>query len=137
MGSARGSAPAPNHTSSMARSSVPMRLRSRPPSAPASASSRQSSRAILPAVYRVTPRAIVSGNGRPPAQQPKLLDRLRDALRVCEYSPRTEQGYRRTMLPGAVKDPLREHLIRVGQIHQQDLAEGYGSGSLVEKARNH
>ena len=128
MGSARDSAPDSNHTRGMARSSVPMRLRSRPPSAPASASSRQSSRAILPAVYRVTPRAIVSGNGRPPAQQPKLLDRLRDALRARHYSPRTEQGYRRTMLPVAVKGPLWEHLVRVRQIYQQDLTERYGSG---------
>ena len=59
MGSARDSAPDPNHTSGMARSSVPMRLRSRLHSAPASASSRQSSRAILPTVDRVTSRATV------------------------------------------------------------------------------
>ena len=26
------------------------------------------------------------------------------------YSPRTEQGHRRTMLPEAVNGPLREHL---------------------------
>jgi hypothetical protein len=85
MRSARDSAPDPNHTSNMARSSVPMRLRSRPPSAPALTSPPQSSHAILPAVDRATPRATVSGNGRPPAQQPKLLDRLRDALRTFEY----------------------------------------------------
>ena len=135
MGSARDSAPDPNHTSGMARSSVPMRRRFRPPSAPASASSRQSSRAILPAVDRLSPRATVSGNGRPPAQQPKLLDRLREALRALQYSPRTEQGYRRTMLSGAVKGLLREHLLRVRQIHQQNLAERYGSGSSDENAR--
>jgi hypothetical protein len=83
MGSARDSAPDPNHTSSMARSPVPVRLRSRPPSAPASASPRQSSRAILPV-------AAVSGSGPPLAQQPKLLARLRDALRSRHDSPRTE-----------------------------------------------
>ena len=31
-----------------------------------------------------------------------------------------------TMLPGVVKEPLREHLKRVHATHQQDLAEGYG-----------
>ena len=39
-------------------------------------------------------------------RQPKLLDRLRDALHARQYSPRTEQGYWRTMLPEAVKGPL-------------------------------
>ncbi len=33
---------------------------------------------------------------------------------------------RRTMLPEAIKGPFQEHLARVRQIHQQDLAEGYG-----------
>jgi hypothetical protein len=135
MGSARDSAPVSNHTRGMARSSVPMRLRSRPPSASASASLLQSSRAILPAVYRVTPRATVSGNVRPPGLQPKLLDRLRDALRARRYSPQTEQGYRRTMLPGAMKGPLQEHRICLCQIHQQDLTERYSSGSPDENAR--
>jgi len=41
------------------------------------------------------------------------------------------------MLPEAVKSPLQEHLVRVRQIHQQDLAEEYGSGSSVENARRH
>ena len=86
MGSARDSAPDPNHTSSMARPSAPVRLRSRLPAAPASASPPQSSHAILPAADRVTPRATVSGSGRPPGQQPKLFDRLREALRTCEFS---------------------------------------------------
>ena len=33
------------------------------------------------------------------------------------------------MLTEAVKGPLREHLVRVRQIHQQDLAERYDSDS--------
>ncbi len=33
---------------------------------------------------------------------------------------------RRTVLPEALKAPLQEHLARVRQIHQRDLAEGYG-----------
>ncbi len=135
MGSARDSAPDSNHTSSMARSSVHMRLRFRSPSAPASASPEQSSRTILPAIDRVTPCATVSGNGHPSTQKPKLLDRLREALRARQYSPRTELGYRSAILPGSVKDPLRGHLVRMRQIHQRDQAEEYGSGSSAENAR--
>jgi hypothetical protein len=30
----------------------------------------------------------------PPSRQPKLLDRLREAVRARHYSPRTEQAYR-------------------------------------------
>ena len=30
-----------------------------------------------------------------------------------------------TMLPQAVKGPLREHLVRVRRIHERDLADGY------------
>lgn len=37
---------------------------------------------------------------------------------------------RRTMLPEAVKGPLRDHLARVRQIHQRDLADGYGRVSM-------
>ncbi len=33
---------------------------------------------------------------------------------------------RRTMLPEAVRDPLQRHLVRIREIHQRDLAEGYG-----------
>jgi hypothetical protein len=73
----------------------------------------------------------------PFGRQPKLLDRVRDALHARQQSLRIEQGYWRTMLPEAVKGPLREHLVRVRQIHQQDLAEGYGSGSSVENAWRH
>jgi len=37
---------------------------------------------------------------------------------------------RLTMLPEAVKAPLREHLARVRRIHQRDLADGYGRVGL-------
>ncbi len=37
---------------------------------------------------------------------------------------------RLTMLPEAVKPPLREHLALVRRIHQRDLADGYGRVSL-------
>jgi integron integrase len=37
---------------------------------------------------------------------------------------------RLTMLPEVVKTPLRQHLARVHQIHQRDLAAGYGRVSM-------
>lgn len=73
----------------------------------------------------------------PSGRQPKLLDRLRDTLHARQYGSRTEQRYPSTMLPEAVKGPLREHLVRVRQIHQQDLAKGYDGGSAAENARRH
>lgn len=37
-----------------------------------------------------------------------------------------------TMLPEAVKGPLRDHLARVRQTHQRDLADGYGRVPLPD-----
>jgi integron integrase len=39
---------------------------------------------------------------------------------------------RRTMLPAAVKPPLREHLLGVKKLHDQDLAAGAGSVFLPD-----
>jgi integron integrase len=39
---------------------------------------------------------------------------------------------RTTMLPQAVRDRLRDHLLEVRTVHQQDLAEGYGSVFLPD-----
>ena len=81
MGSAIDRSPDPTRTTTWARSPLPTgpRRTASPPSFPTSL---------------------------PFGRQPKLLDRLRDALHARQYSPRTEQGYRRTMLPEAVKGPL-------------------------------
>jgi integron integrase len=38
-------------------------------------------------------RAVVPQPAQKPQQQPKLLDRVRDAIRTRHYSPRTEQAY--------------------------------------------
>ena len=71
---------------------------------------------------------------------PKLLDRLREALRSRHYSRRTEETYchneilvrdgkgvkdRITLLPESLKIPLLEHLKRVKAIHERDLSEGW------------
>jgi len=37
-----------------------------------------------------------------------------------------------TMLPGALVEPLRDHLARVHRLHERDLAEGYGEASLPD-----
>lgn len=93
-------------------------------------------RPLLPTGPRGTPPTPSSHASPPSGRQPKFLDRLRDAIHARQYGPRTEQGYRHTMLPEAVMGPPWEHRVRMHQIHQQDLAEGYGSGS-VENARRH
>jgi hypothetical protein len=65
---------------------------------------------------------------------PKLLDRLREALRIRHYSRRTEETYCHwvkrfifiIMLPDTLKSPLQDHLQKVRTIHEKDLADGYG-----------
>jgi integron integrase len=37
-----------------------------------------------------------------------------------------------TMLPGALLEPLRDHLARVRRLHERDLAEGYGEAWLPD-----
>ena len=65
--------------------------------------------------------------GTATAGVPKLLDRLREALRSRHYSGRTEQTYcndgkgakdRITMLPESLKTPLQDHLKKVKAIHE-------------------
>ncbi len=91
----------------------------------------------LPTGPRRKAPTLLSHASLPSGRQPKLLDRLRDAHHARQYSPRTRQSHRLTMLPEAGKRLLWEHLVRVRQIHQQDLAERYGHGSSVENARRH
>ncbi len=63
----------------------------------------------------------------------RLLECLRLRVQDVEVAGkqitiRDGKGFqdRRTMLLEAVKGPLQEHLVRVRQLHQRDLAEGYG-----------
>ena len=50
------------------------------------------------------------------------------------------QRDRRTLLPGTVANPLREHLVGIKQLHQRDLASGDGHvtlpGNLASKYRH-
>ncbi len=87
MGSARDSAPDAARMSS----SLQPHLTARPCGYPVSASELRGdplgSRGAIPA--STPPSAAAAAPGR----QPKLLDRLRDALRARHYSRRTEQTY--------------------------------------------
>ena len=63
----------------------------------------------------------------------RLTECLRLRVQDVDFSAnqitvRDGKGFkdRVTMLPAVVKEPLREHLKRVREIHQRDLAEGYG-----------
>jgi integron integrase len=53
-------------------------------------------------------------------------------LTANQITVRDGKGFkdRLTMLPETAKDPLREQLARVRQIHQRDLADGFGRVSL-------
>jgi integrase len=69
----------------------------------------------------------------------RLLDALRLRVHDVEFE-RNEilvrdgkgQKDRITMLPAAVKGPLAEHLLRVRDLHQHDLAAGHGSVYLPD-----
>ena len=37
-----------------------------------------------------------------------------------------------TMLPDSVIEPLKEHLVRVKRLHQEDLTKGYGAVYLPD-----
>lgn len=94
-------------------------------------------------------------NPPPPPRPPKLLDRVRQAIRTRHYSHRTEKAYvhwierfisfhdkrhpvetgeaeigRFLMLPTAVKEPLLRHLQAVERQHEEDLRRGLGRVAL-------
>ena len=63
-----------------------------------------------------------------PERKPKLLERMRFALRARHYS-RNGKGAkdRITMLPESLKAPLQaQHLKPVKAVRQRDLADGWG-----------
>ena len=51
------------------------------------------------------------------ANSPRLLDRVRQEIRVRHYSIRTEESY---------VGWIRSHLIRLCTLHERDLSEGFG-----------
>jgi integrase len=83
-------------------------------------------------------------------RKPKLLEQVRQIIRIKHYSLRTEESYvnwikrfiffhnkkhpremgekdRTTMLPEKVIEPLKKHLQTVKKIHEEDLQNGYGT----------
>lgn len=68
-----------------------------------------------------------SGPAEPP--KPRLLDRVRAALRIRHYSRRTEEARvawirQYILLPEAIKAHLARHLERVRDLHRRDLQAG-------------
>jgi site-specific recombinase XerD len=93
MGSARDSSPDPGRVSSSVRPPPPTRPRRYPVSAGEPAVTFPPGR-HSPESHGTSPPS-TSPSIAPPSssRQPKLLDRLREALRARHYSPRTEQTY--------------------------------------------
>jgi integrase len=113
-------------------------------------SSSGSMGSIHPTDLRVWGR--VPQSAQPSAEPPRLLDRVRAALRLGHYSPclavrvkdidmeRQQITIRRgkgdkdrpVPLPRVVRDRLVAHLESVRQLHQRDLAAGFGAVVLPE-----
>lgn len=94
MGSARDSAPDPKRASGLARLPWPPRVRLLPTSTIASATPPRPAEAPARGEAKISSLIPVPPGARPLGQQPKLLDRLREAVRARHYSPRTEESYR-------------------------------------------
>jgi hypothetical protein len=81
------------------------------------------------------------GDDSPPYGKPKLLDLFRQArvqdidFARNEILVRDGKGAkdRITMLPASLKAPLQEHLKKVKQVHDRDIADGWG-GVLMPDA---
>jgi integrase len=94
MGSARDSSPDPNHATVSARPPLPERAWPLPSASSAPATRPRPPGPLSKSEARGSPPIPVPAGVRPLDRQPKLLDRLRDALRARHYnSPRTEQTY--------------------------------------------
>lgn len=121
MGSARDSVLDPKRASGLARSPWPSRVRPRPMSGIAPATSRRFPEAPARADPNISSLIPVPPNVRPTGQRPNLLDQLREALRSRHYSPRTEQTYRHW-----VKRFIFFHNVR----HLTEMAESEIKASL-------
>ena len=124
MGSAKDSAPDPKRASGSARPPWPSRVRPRPMSGIAPATPPPSPEAPARADPKISSLIPTPPGVRPLGQQPKLLDRLREALRSRHYSPRTEQTYRHW-----VKRFIFFHNVR----HPAEMAEPEIKASLWYK----
>jgi len=114
MGLARDSALDPKRASGLARPPWPSRVRPRPMSGIAPATPPRSPEAPARADPKISSLIPTPPGVRPLGQQPKLLDRLTEALRARHYSPRTERTYR-----GWVKRFIFFHHVR----HPAEMAE--------------
>jgi hypothetical protein len=72
-----------------------------------------------------------------PFDKDLVMVNMQKAIRVKHYSLSTERTYmgdkdRSTILPGAVREPLQQHLTEVKALHNQDLAKGFGEVYLPD-----
>jgi integrase len=76
------------------------------------------------------------GAGSAPGQPPKLLDRLRDAIRVRHYSLRTEEAYaawvRRFILFHGKRHPLEMGAAEINAFRTHLAVDGHVSASTQE-----
>ncbi len=122
MGSAKDSAPDLDRAGGLARPPLQNRARPLPPSGivlslPPGVSSK--------ADAKISPLIPARAGASPLSRQPKLLDRLRDAVRARHYSPRTEESYRHW-----VKRFIFFHQVR----HPAEMAESEINAFLTHLA---
>lgn len=94
MGALRDSLPDRNRATGSLRPLSPDRMQSLRPSGVVPATPSQPPRVFSESQAKVSPLIPAPAGAPALSRQPKLLDRLRDALRARHYSPRTEQSYR-------------------------------------------
>ena len=78
------------------------------------------------------PKAVMSED-KTPATNPRLLDQVRNAIRLKHYSLRTEETYVHWIRRfESVVEPLKAHLVLAKSLHVRDLAAGYGDVELPD-----
>ncbi len=94
MGAVKDSFPDRNRATDSLRPLSQDRMRPLPPSCIMPTTASRPSRVLPNPELKLSPSVLAPAGAPPLSRQPKLLDRLRDALRARHYSPRTEQSYR-------------------------------------------
>jgi integron integrase len=93
-----------------------------------------------PSVYRSGTRLIPAITPAPPAQKPKLLDQVRQAIRIRHLSPRTEQAYvgwiKRFIFFHNKRHPVEMGEAEIGQFLSSLATDSRVSASTQNQALN-
>jgi integrase len=93
-----------------------------------------------PSVYRSETRPIPAITPAPPAQKPKLLDQVRQAIRIRHLSPRTEQAYvgwiKRFIFFHNKRHPMEMSEAEIGQFLSSLATDSRVSASTQNQALN-